>query len=94
MLNRKASSPMEAVQMAIVVMAEAGYEDTDVTDEELAVAHRRFENAMKYFVSEVSRETIQDLQVENMRLRERISDLEVKYEHLRSVVARLDDEKI
>lgn len=94
MRNRKAGSPMEAVQMAIEVMAEAGYEDTDVTEEELAVAHRRFENAVKYIISNVSRETIQDLQVENMRLRERVTDLEVKYEHLRSVLARLDDEKV
>lgn len=86
MLNKKrVSSPMRAIQEAIEVMAEAGYEDTDVTEDELEMAHNRFENAIGYLsVRSVSERLatlntmLDSLDIQLIELRQKISDLEVK----------------
>lgn len=89
--RRKALSPMAAIQDAFEVMMEATYEDMECTPEEVANAHRRFENAINYLAARVCENQVQDLWAENQRLRERVTELELNYNQLRSVVVRLEE---
>lgn len=84
-LKRKVPSPMDAIQAAIDVMAEAGYEDSDVTPEELKMAHSRFENAINYLAARIADQKVDDLWNENQQLRERITRLEAQINQLRGI---------
>lgn len=75
--RRKAASPMEAIQDAMDVMIEATYEDSEATPEELSLAHRRFENAVKYISALVYDEKFLDVMSDIERLRQRVTDLEL-----------------
>lgn len=47
---KKTNNPFDAITESLTVILDADYEDTDVTDEELALAKKRFAHALRYVV--------------------------------------------
>lgn len=47
---KKTNNPFDAISESLAVILDADYEDTDVTDEELALAKKRFAHALRYVV--------------------------------------------
>lgn len=47
---KKTTNPFDAIAESLAVILDADYEDTDVTDEELALAKKRFAHALRFVV--------------------------------------------
>lgn len=55
---KKKSDPIEVIVDTLDVMLEYRYDDSDVTEEEYALAKKRFSLALVYFVESIGDESI------------------------------------